>query len=139
MTAPVRLQLSRRKGFDLQALSLATNGLPPVKVTRPGPWGNPYVVWRDSAAWMVSTGSCHWGPFRSIGVAKAEAVALFRDEISQSGPHNHRLNRPVPTHSDIIKALRGRNLACWCKPGEPCHADVLLELANRPVCEAVAP
>lgn len=23
------------------------------------------------------------------------------------------------------------NLACWCKPGAPCHADVLLEIANR--------
>ena len=28
--------------------------------------------------------------------------------------------------------LRGKNLACWCKPGEPCHADVLLRLANPP-------
>lgn len=27
--------------------------------------------------------------------------------------------------------LRGKNLACWCKPGEPCHADVLLEIANQ--------
>lgn len=26
--------------------------------------------------------------------------------------------------------LRGKNLACWCKPGEPCHGDVLLKLAN---------
>lgn len=29
-----------------------------------------------------------------------------------------------------FRALRGKNLACWCKPGAPCHADVLLELAN---------
>jgi hypothetical protein len=27
--------------------------------------------------------------------------------------------------------LRGRNLACWCPPDSPCHADVWLELANR--------
>jgi hypothetical protein len=32
--------------------------------------------------------------------------------------------------ADIMRELRGKNLACWCKPGEPCHADVLLELAN---------
>jgi hypothetical protein len=31
---------------------------------------------------------------------------------------------------DEIKALRGFNLCCWCKIGDPCHADVLLELAN---------
>jgi hypothetical protein len=26
--------------------------------------------------------------------------------------------------------LRGMNLACWCKAGLPCHADVLLAIAN---------
>ena len=29
-----------------------------------------------------------------------------------------------------LPSLRGKDLACWCKPGEPCHADVLIELAN---------
>jgi hypothetical protein len=27
--------------------------------------------------------------------------------------------------------LRGKNLACWCPLDQPCHADVLLEIANR--------
>ncbi len=31
----------------------------------------------------------------------------------------------------IKRDLRGKNLACWCKPGEPCHADVLLVIANQ--------
>ena len=31
---------------------------------------------------------------------------------------------------DELSELRGMNLACWCKIGSPCHADVLLELAN---------
>lgn len=26
--------------------------------------------------------------------------------------------------------LRGKNLACWCALDQPCHADVLLEVAN---------
>jgi hypothetical protein len=30
-----------------------------------------------------------------------------------------------------LPELRGKNLACFCKPGEPCHADILIELANR--------
>lgn len=29
-------------------------------------------------------------------------------------------------------SLRGKNLACWCPLDQPCHADVLLELANAP-------
>ena len=32
---------------------------------------------------------------------------------------------------DKVRELRGKNLACWCPLDQPCHADVLLELANR--------
>ena len=32
---------------------------------------------------------------------------------------------------DAVKELRGKNLSCWCKIGEPCHADILLEIANK--------
>lgn len=31
---------------------------------------------------------------------------------------------------DAIPSLRGKNLACWCRLDQACHADVLLELAN---------
>lgn len=91
---PIRLQLSRRKGFDLQALSRATNGLAAVNVARPSRFGNPFTV--------ENTG-------------RVDAVLRFACEIAPL----------LPVHE-----LRGKNLACWCRPGEPCHADVLLELAN---------
>jgi len=29
-----------------------------------------------------------------------------------------------------LEELRGKNLACWCPLDKPCHADILLELAN---------
>lgn len=35
----------------------------------------------------------------------------------------------LPPNSVHIKELRGQDLACWCAP-EPCHADVLLRIAN---------
>jgi hypothetical protein len=31
----------------------------------------------------------------------------------------------------VIESLKGKNLSCWCKVGEPCHGDVLLEIANK--------
>ena len=31
----------------------------------------------------------------------------------------------------IRNALRGRDLACWCALDAPCHADVLLKIANE--------
>jgi hypothetical protein len=44
---PIRLQLSRKKGFRLDAASHAANGLPAVRVCRPGRWGNPYRIGID--------------------------------------------------------------------------------------------
>ena len=44
MTTPVRLRLSRKKGFDLHAWSLEVNGLPAVSVARPSKFGNPYRI-----------------------------------------------------------------------------------------------
>ena len=64
MTQPVRLQLSRRKGFNLQALSRETNGLEAVVVTRASKkWGNPYYI----------------GLFRGYG--RADAVRDFKKWI----------------------------------------------------------
>ena len=37
----------------------------------------------------------------------------------------------APLVREIVAALRGRDLCCWCPPDSPCHADVLLEIANR--------
>lgn len=114
MIAPVRIQLSRAKGFRLQEHSLALNGLPCVKVSRgPGSkWGNPFRV----------GDALHIGPAYSgrdtIVRDAAHAVSLYRRWV-----FNLRSATEIAT-------LRGKNLACWCKPGAPCHADVLLELAN---------
>lgn len=127
---PVRLQLQRKAGWRLPTGT--------VRVDRATPWGNPYRVWRDeSGDWWASNGGCHYGPFGSKAAAAGEAVDRFRADIERPGPHHSRLVDAAPTIADVMKALRGRDLACWCKPGEPCHADVLIDIANRPLCEAV--
>lgn len=113
MTRPVRLRLSRAKGFRLQAASRALNGLPAVSVARPGRWGNPY-----KAGPEINTGGC-----RIPEITPERAVALFRARWEQA-------LRTWPSARTAIEELRGKNLACWCRPDQPCHADVLLELAN---------
>jgi hypothetical protein len=35
------------------------------------------------------------------------------------------------TADDVRRELAGRDLCCWCPLDDPCHADVLLEVANR--------
>jgi hypothetical protein len=32
----------------------------------------------------------------------------------------------------LRRDLAGHDLACWCPLDQPCHADVLLEIANQP-------
>jgi hypothetical protein len=51
----------------------------------------------------------------------ATAVDLFRKLID-----NGYMSR------GLIEGLRGRDLVCWCRLDQPCHADVLLEIANSP-------
>ena len=109
MNHPVRLQLSRRKGFKLQAASRAVNGLDAVKVDRSTMWGNP---------WKPGTWSNTLG--RHVESVE-EAVDLYRR------------NAWVEPHmvAWVQENLRGKNLACWCAlEAKHCHADVLLKLAN---------
>ena len=122
MAAPVRLRLSRAKGFNLQAHSLAINGLPAVNVARPSHWGNP---WRVGGTFLFV------GPSGRVCARKTPMTALEAVEKFRS-----RECRPDRSGL-IIHQLRGKNLACWCGLDAPCHADVLLEIANRPICEAM--
>lgn len=124
MTSPVRLRLSRSKGFDLQAHSRAVNGLPAVNVARPRKWGNP---WRIGEPGIPDSGEA---------VRRFRAAVLgFVSNGSFCGPVAHPDSHIGKIIHDAAE-LRGKNLACWCGDG-PCHADVLLELANRPICEEV--
>jgi len=131
MTArPIRLRLSRSKGFDLQGLSRKFNGLDAVVVARPSKWGNPFVVAPTKEPGTQFSGAA-WG---YVAVPTVEdAVAVFREMMAQDD------NARGAELRGALHELRGKNLACWCKIGEPCHADVLLDLANRPICEEVAP
>lgn len=119
-TDPVRLQLSRRAGFDLQELSRSTNGLPAVNVARPSKWGNPFRIGKPVDVRQVK----RWGwAFKNpefVCEDAATAVRRFRGCIA--------FDDAIMPH--VIGELRGKNLACWCERDVPCHADVLMALAN---------
>jgi hypothetical protein len=79
--------------------------LPPntVVVSRPSRWGNPFIV-KD-------------------GYPIERVVTLFEEWLKDDPEGNETLLAAKIE-------LRGKNLACWCRPGSPCHADILLELVN---------
>lgn len=125
VSEPVRLQLARSKGFNLQRHSVEANGLSAVNVARPSRYGNP-VTEQDflelQAIWKEMGRKPIKGPWQQHAVRCFDAWlgGKFAD-----------LGKP-PTAAEIRRDLKGKNLACWCKPGDPCHADVLLEIANGP-------
>lgn len=105
IVVPRRVQRHRRKGWRAPAGA--------VYVGRPTRWGNPWARadWPDA-------GPQAW---REI------AVACFVGMLDERGlPGND-----YPCDEEIRAELAGRDLMCWCPPGAPCHADVLLDLANR--------
>lgn len=107
---PERVVMSRSKGWRK----------PPntVYVGRPSLWGNPF-----------RPGDKH--PRDGKPMTRSQAVGLYREAITRPGGELSRKLDPRCTLKAAAAELRGKNLACWCGLDGPCHADVLLELANR--------
>lgn len=109
MSSPHRIQLSRAKGWKMPADT--------VKVDRSTRWGNPFIVGKHGTT--------------------AECVGLF-EKLAHGYVCMSKGLDLARSQSDFLKAwsesrreLRGKNLACWCALDKPCHADVLLRLANQ--------
>jgi hypothetical protein len=116
---PQRITFHRVKGFDLQATSRALNGLPAKMVTRPGKWGNPFVIKDVAKRFKLDDPA-----------AQARAVELCGQWLKGKLDPSLDPGHPPPPRAEMIAELGGHNLSCWCKPGEPCHAEFLIELAN---------
>lgn len=96
--------------------------MPPntVYVGRPTKWGNPFLI----NGTTTITDRKKDGTLVKVKQIKTNNIA----ECLRA------YEREYIKETDLIEELeelRGKNLACWCKPGGPCHADILLELANR--------
>jgi hypothetical protein len=135
MSAPKRIQLRRTKGWRKPEGA--------VVVARPSIWGNPYAVGgfvvihadrgEDAGLTCDLDGR--------LGITAEQAVAGYRDLMA--------LRLALPPYDDDwseeyhglwtrrVQGLAGADLACWCPLDDsegrpvPCHADVLLEVANR--------
>ena len=106
MSKPKRIQRSRAKGWRM----------PPntVYVGRPTKWGNPFVVGKHGTLEHCLM------MFRNVidtGYLYADAPKMDQIKVRNAVAKN-------------LDDLRGHDLACWCPLNQPCHADVLLKIAN---------
>lgn len=98
---PQRHQLKRTKGWRKPGGSVC--------VARPTKWGNPFTVTEHGQQGAVEAYArwLYWGDNGGVEL-----------EERREWIHRH------------IEELRGKDLLCWCRLDQPCHADVLLEMAN---------
>ena len=112
MSSPRRVQRSRTTG--------ARKPPDAVTVARPTVWGNPWPA------------SIHRTRTRAVDLYRAyiegRAADIPIDDWTEADPFARLSLTYAVRHR--IGDLAGHDLACWCPLGQPCHADVLLELAN---------
>lgn len=110
---PERIQQRRTRGWRKPAGA--------VSVARPSKFGNPFPVGGD-VYWVIDGGSL------KIHVPdRATAVQMYRRWMARPGKLSPYIGIDYPPD---VSELRGRDLLCFCPVGEPCHADVLIEIAN---------
>ena len=123
MSAPRRAQRGRGRGRRPPAGA--------VFVGRPSEWGNPFRITRSSdyhglpGSWFLldRTGATYHPDEDTERSARQKAVDLFAEWLVSRADG-------APTVERIRAELAGRVLVCWCPRQEPCHADVLLAIAN---------
>ena len=107
MTAPKRIQRKRSKGWRMPEGA--------VYVGRPSKWGNPF----KAGSVMFLTG-LKAGERADTG----DVVRMYRNALTGKSP------AAASARERVQRELAGKDLACWCPLDQPCHADVLLEIAN---------
>lgn len=122
MTAPQRIQRKRTRGWRMPDNA--------VYVGRPTFWGNPFVVGKTAAHRHRSGAHPYdfYVDYHEI-VSAEQAAGLFRKIVIDPTEHQF-IGHETPTKHAIRTELAGKDLACWCPLDQPCHADVLLEIAN---------
>ncbi|MGI5155797.1 DUF4326 domain-containing protein [Microbispora sp. CA-102843] len=121
---PERIQRRRTAGWKMPEGA--------VYVGRPTKWGNPWriVPVRDNGfPWGDAADVIHEKTGNSIG--RFERITRTR---STGAPYwacqAYRRDLTQELITAARRELAGHDLACWCRLDQPCHADVLLEIAN---------
>jgi hypothetical protein len=99
-----------------------------VYVGRPGRWGNPFPVSEQiplalSLDLFRDLVNGFFSPVKLAHLSDAEFSVVYEAKCKW-------LRGAAHPRWEAHTFLRGHDLACWCPLDQPCHADVLLEIAN---------
>lgn len=90
-----------------------------VYVGRPSMYGNPFKVRKTCGSDSCKNHAQQWA---------VDKFKLWLDgKFDEVRPDLVEQKQKVLTH---IKYLRGKDLACWCEEGTPCHGDILIKMAS---------
>lgn len=114
---PKRIQRKRVKGWRMPKGALY--------VGRPTKWGNPFTeqdaIRRAKNEWERFSFPAHLASQMAHQTAREDLLLMYIEYLEEN----------PELVEDAKRELRGRDLACYCEVGESCHADILLELANK--------
>jgi len=133
-TQPRRIQRRRTKGWR------APDGA--VYVGRGSRWGNTYILNKTQVRMPAIDGS-DWEQEGRIGKTSGQRHAFVHPDgtitwhlVQDATPEQvvELYRRWIAERPELVAAAReelaARDLMCWCPPGQPCHADLLLQVAN---------
>ena len=122
-SAPARIRLSRARGWRKPVGA--------VVVARPTGWGNPFRV-GETTMWLAADHYDTWPVSTSrVPGTYPDGVRVVRCPDTGTAIEWFRRWAAGDYVAEARRLLRGHDLACWCPLEQSCHADVLLELANR--------
>lgn len=121
--SPTRIQRRRTKGWTMP------DGA--IYVGRPSKWGNPFqpVHQSGTGTWMVFDEDVIDYP--GFGEYRSRVASLWACKRLYAELHIGHAVTAAFTYEQVRAELAGRDLACWCPIGAPCHGDFLLAIANR--------
>ena len=117
---PKRVQRLSHKGYKTPENT--------VYVGRPTPFGSPFKLTREGWILCYSIHRTRLSPWfywsASGGFTVADVVELYEQWVTG------KLRRSFLATAPDYSVLRGKDLSCFCSLDTPCHADVLLKVAN---------
>lgn len=133
----MRVQRRRENGWRMPPNTLY--------VGRGSVWGNPFIVGKPSGVFPAPMGRHGKAETMIPALSLEQCLEFYRDmirgfltpEMYPAGHNWRELHRYA-----YLPRLRGKNLMCWCAiishgNYQPCHADVLLSIANNVPMEEV--